>query len=236
MPPSTLLRAAGALYLLIIVTGLTGELALRGPLFGATAGETAANLTAGQTVLNLSILADAVMISADVALAVLLFVLLAPAGRLLAALAAAFRLIQAAILGAGLTTLFAAGLWAAAGQPDLAHGALSLHAAGYDLGLIFFGISSVLTGLLLVRHAAFPAWLGRLVAAAGAVYLIGSTLRIVSPEGYALFQPAYLIAIVAETAFAVTLLARGWRGSRNGRRSAWGMVGDEGFEPPTSSM
>lgn len=217
MPSSTLLRTAGALYLLIIVTGLTGELALRGPLLGTTPADTATALAESPLNLNLSILADAVMISADVALAVLLFTILAQAGRTLAALAAAFRLIQAAILGAGLTTLFAAGVWAGAGEPALAHGALLLHATGYDLGLIFFGISSVMTGVLLIRHPDFPQWLGRLLALAGAVYLTGSTLRILAPETYTLFQPAYLIAVVAETAFAVTLLTRGIAGHRTPR-------------------
>ena len=204
-----LFRAAGALYFVIIMTGLTGELALRGPLTGASADATAAALATGETLLRASVLADAVMISADVALAVLLFVILAPVGRLLATLAAAFRLIQAAILGAGLTTLFSVLVWSGAGQPEMAHGALALHAAGYDLGLIFFGISSILTGLLLTRHRMFPTWLGAMVALAGVVYLIGSTLRVMSPDAYAIFQPAYLLAVIAETAFAATLLVRG---------------------------
>jgi hypothetical protein len=207
--PSHLLRAAGALYLVIIATGLTGELALRGPLLGATPEDTATALATGETLLRLSVLADALMISADVALAILLFAILAPVGRLLASLAAAFRLIQAAILGAGLTTLFSALVWSGAGQPEMAHSALFLHATGYDLGLIFFGISSVVTSLLLIRHPDFPAWLGAMVGAAGLVYLTGSTLRITLPEAYLLFQPAYLGAVVAETAFAVTLLAKG---------------------------
>lgn len=206
-PTPLILRAAGALYLVIIVTGLTGELALRGPLVGAQPQA----LAAGEPLLRASIMADAVMISADVALAVLLFSILAPAGRLLAGLAAAFRLIQAAILGAGLTTLFSALIWSRAGQPDLALSALDLHAAGYDLGLIFFGVSSVLTGLLLIRHPDFPAWLGAMIAAAGIVYLSGSTLRVMVPAAYTLFQPAYLVAVIAETAFAVTLLAMGMR-------------------------
>lgn len=207
--PPHILRAAGVLYLVIIATGLTGELALRGPLIGASPAETAAALASGEMLLRLSVLADAVMISADVALAILLFAILAPAGRLLASLAAAFRLIQAAILGAGLTTLFSALVWSGAGQQDMAHSALLLHATGYDLGLIFVGISSVLTGLLLIRHPAFPAWLGTMIAAAGLVYLAGSTLRVTLPDAYALFQPAYLVAVIAETAFAVRLLAKG---------------------------
>lgn len=215
-----LFRASGALYLLIIVTGLTSELALRGPLIGTTPGETSALIIDGDIQLRLSILADAIMISADVALAILLFGILASAGRTLATLAAAFRLIQAAILGAGLTTLYSALTWTSAGHPDLAHGALHLHAAGYDLGLIFFGINSVLTGLLLIRHPTFPAWLGAMLTAAGAVYLTGSTFRILAPDVHILFQPAYLIAVIAETAFAVMLLSRGFARTEPAPRQA----------------
>ncbi len=216
-----ILITAGALYLLIILTGLTGELVLRAPLVAADPG----SLIDGTARLRASIMADAVMIAADVALAVLLFVLLAPVGRVLAALAAAFRLIQAAILGAGLTTLAAALLWIEAGEVSFAGTALDLHAIGYDLGLIFFGINSVLTGTLLVRHEAFPTWLGTLLIAAGGVYLTGSSLRIAAPEVFALFQPAYLIAIMAETAFAVTLLLQGLGLGRQSRADASGWSG-----------
>ncbi|WP_413717243.1 DUF4386 domain-containing protein [Silicimonas sp. MF1-12-2] len=220
MPTSTLFRASGALYLLIIVTGLTSELALRGPLIGTTPVETSALIIDGDFRLRLSILADAIMISADVALAILFFGMLASAGRTLATLAAAFRLIQAAILGAGLTTLYSALIWTSAGQLDLAHGALHLHSAGYDLGLIFFGINSVMTGLLLIRHPDFPTSLGGMLVAAGGVYLVGSSLRVLAPEVHILFQPAYLITVVSETTFAVMLLSRGFARTELARRQA----------------
>jgi hypothetical protein len=41
---------------------------------------------------------------------------------------------------------------------------------------------------------------------AGLVYLTGSGLRIAAPEAVAAFQPAYLICILAELAFALWLL------------------------------
>ena len=98
--------------------------------------------------------------------------------------------------------------------------AMELQAHAYDLGLFFFGISTVLTGWLLVRAPEFARWLGVLLGLAGAVYLIGSTLRFLAPAGFAVFQPAYGITILAETAFALALLTFGMRLRRRHRALA----------------
>jgi hypothetical protein len=202
-------RISGLLYLAIIALGLTAEAALRQPLLAAP-GTLAENAMA----LRLAIAADAVMVAADIALAWFLWRLLSPWGREIAALAAIFRLAQAAVIASHLATQYEALLWIEAGQTDLALHAMQLHAAAYDFGLVFFGINSVLTGLLLIRSAAFPAWLGTLLSAAGLVYLTGSALRLLAPDWIEAFAPAYLVAVVAETSFAVLLLIRG-RSPRN---------------------
>ena len=72
------------------------------------------------------------------------------------------------------------------------------------LGLVFFGISSLATAMLLAR--AGPRVLSALIAAAGLVYLAGSGLRILAPALTDSFSPAYLVAIVAETAMTIWLL------------------------------
>ena len=204
MPDHRIARTAGLLYFAIILLGLTAEAALRQPLL-ATPGA----LADGATALRLAVAADTLMVAADIALAYLLWRLLAPWGYELAALAALFRLAQAAVIAAHLPTQYEALLWIGAGETDLATHAMTLHAAAYDLGLVFFGINSILTGLLLIRSATFPAWLGALLSAAGVVYLTGSALRLLAPAWVEVFAPAYLIAVVAETAFAALLLMRG---------------------------
>lgn len=211
-------RTAGILYLTIIALGLTAEVAVRQPLLSATGA-----LDGWAIPLRFAVAADAVMVAADIALAYLLWRLLAPAGRDLAAMAALFRLAQAAVIAAHLSTQYEAGLLIESGQYVLARHALHLHAAGYDFGLIFFGINSVLTGLLLIRSVDFPAWLGTLLGAAGLVYLTGSGLRLLAPGLVDGFAPAYLVAVVAETAFAVVLL-RGKPSARRPLRSqlVWG--------------
>lgn len=208
MPPATktTFHQAGWLYLAIIVLGLGSELVVRAPLSALPADVAAARIEAGAFLFRLSIAADGLMVAADVTLAVLLYRILAPAGQSLAVLATLFRLIQAAVIAANLLNQFDALLWALGGDAEAAIHALRLHGIGYDIGLIFFGINSLLTGLLLVRSAHFQAWLGRLVQAAGAVYLTGSALVLLAPVAAEAFQPAYLIAVLAEAAFTVALL------------------------------
>ncbi len=211
MRSQTAFLTAGFLYLAIILLGLGAEIGIRLPLAALEPGAFAATIATEPMPFRLSILADAAMVTADIALAVMLFLILSPVDRVLAGTAALFRLIQAAILGANLLNSQAALNWALAGDGGLAKGAFDLHAAGYDLGLIFFGINSVLTAVLLLRSEAFGNWLGWLIGAAGLVYLTGSGLRILSPETAEAFAPVYLVAVVAETAFAVALLTAALR-------------------------
>jgi Domain of unknown function (DUF4386) len=216
-----MMRAAGLLYLVIIVLGLGNELLLRAPLLVPGDAEASArNLAESVLPVRLSIAADAIMATADIALAVLLFAIFAPVSVILAALAAAFRLSQTAVIAGNLLNQQSALNWALAQSEAgatadrLAYEAMQLHGFGYDLGLVFFGVGSVLIGVLVLRGRQFPQWLGRLIVAAGGVYLTGSFLRILWPDAVAVFAPAYLVAIVAETAFALSLLAAGRGGKR----------------------
>lgn len=215
---------AGLLYLVIIVAGVWSEAVVRAPLLVAgDPAATAAAVHAALGGLRASIAADVAMLLADVALAVLLFQLLRAHGPVLAMLAMAFRLMQAAVLGANLLNLQAAVLLAEDGVSsamlgDAAAAALTLrlqaHAHGYDLGLVFFGVNAVITGVLLLRAGWGPQvrglrMLGLGVLAAGVVYLTGSSLRLLAPDLSATFSPAYAVPLVAESAFCIWLL---WAG------------------------
>jgi hypothetical protein len=231
-------KAAGLLYALIIVLGLSSEILLRGPLFHAgDPAATAAAVLGAEGLLRLSVLADMAMASADVALAVLLLWLFRPVDLLLAALAVAFRLAQAVVIAANLLNLHGAllvlktpGL-----APDtaaaIAYGSLDLHRHGYDLGLVFFGVNALLMGVLILRATGFPRWLGHLMTAAGIVYLSGSTLRFAAPDLGLMFQPAYVVAMVAEVSFAVLLL----KGRLPAAAKTW-TAGDARLAPPASSV
>lgn len=216
---------AGALYLVIIVAGVWSEAVVRAPLLVPDDPlNTIARLQASLGWVRASIAADVVMLIADVALAVLLFRLLQVYGHTLALTAMAFRLMQAAVLGANLLNLQAAVLLAdSSGATSLlgdhttaalATLRLQAHAEGYDLGLVFFGINTLLTSVLLLRSRWTPRALGLLMAAAGVVYLAGSSLRLLAPDLSADFAPAYVLPLLAESAFCLWLL---WVGLGRGK-------------------
>ncbi len=210
--PRQIARLAGLLYLIIILCGVGGEALVRGPLGGADASETTANLLASEGPFRLSILADVAMVLADVGVGVLLFVLLARVERTLSLMAMAFRLAQAAVLGLNLLHLQRA--IDLAGNPHLptdvrdglVQGSLDAHAVGYDLGLFFFAVNCLLVGVLVWRSGFAPRFVGAGLLAAGGVYLVGSALRVAAPELAGAFAPAYLVPLVSELAMCGWLL------------------------------
>lgn len=208
-----LFRTAGAAYLVIIAAGLFAELGVRMPL--TVAGDPAAtwaNVAANLPLFRLGLAADAVMILADVALAVLLYAIFRATQPQVALAAMALRLVQAAIIGASLLASLAAVLLVARGTPapDTLALLMELHAQGYDFGLIFFGANTLLTAWLACRSGLFPAWLAALLGGAGIVYLVGSFTALLAPGINAMIQPAYVLPVIAETTFALMLL----RGAR----------------------
>lgn len=224
--PRALARLGGFLYLIIIVCGVGSEALVRSSL--VVAGDpatTAENLLANELPFRVSILADVAMVLSDVALAVVLYVLLRPVDRTLSLAALALRLVQAAILGLNLLNLHAAiGLldssFSAETRAALVLHFLQSHAAGYDFGLFFFGAQCLVMSVLLVRSGFFPSWLGYLLGCAGVVYLAGSTLRVVAPEGVDAVQIAYAVPFVAELAFCVWLIVKGLDAERWAQRNA----------------
>jgi len=88
---------------------------------------------------------------------------------------------------------------------------LDVQQHGYDLGLVFFGINCILTGLLLRSSALIPGPLAWAVLACGPVYIVGSLVRFVAPQWHSSVEPAYLLPFVAETFLAVYLIAFGVR-------------------------
>ncbi|SDL79429.1 DUF4386 domain-containing protein [Maricaulis salignorans] len=205
-------RLAGLFYLVIIIAGLGAELGLRGPLIDlADADATAAAILAAPGQFRLAIAADLVMALCDAGLAILLYLVFRAAAPGLALSAMVFRLIQTVLIAANLMALQAAWLIlsGADGLADahaLALVSLDLHGHGYDLGLVFFGVNSVMMGLLVWRSGLISKVFGAGLVIAGLVYLTGSGLRFFAPEWSAAFTPAYGVTILAETAFCLRLL------------------------------
>jgi len=221
-------RVSGAIYLLLFVSGIFAEFFVRSSLIvPGDAMETAARILASPMLFRSGIVMDLVMIIADIALAVLFFELLKPVNRMLAALAAAFRFAQAAVLAFNLLNLYfvlellsGTGYLAALGAGQLE--ALSLffatmHGTGYALGLVFFGVSLAMVGYLTWKADYLPTILGILLMVAAVGYLADSFARtlLIEYDRYApIFDTAvFMPAFVAELAMSLYLLIRGVRRS-----------------------
>jgi hypothetical protein len=217
-------RVAGILYLAIIVCGIFGEVGVRSSLVvPGDATATATNILASETLYRIGFAADSIMLLSDVAIAILFYVLLKPVSKTLALTAAAFRLTQAAVLGFNLLNYYAALLllkgdsYVTAFNSDqlnaLALLFLDLHSHGYDLGLIFFGLSSLILGYLVVKSEYFPGILGYGLIAAALVYLAGSFVLFLAPEYASYIEPVYIVPLIAELSFCFWLLIKGVRNS-----------------------
>lgn len=208
------IRFAGLFYLVIIIAGLGAELGLRAPLIDlADAQGTAAAILAAPGQFRLAMAADLVMALCDAGLAILLYLIFRSMAPGLALSAMVFRLIQTVLIAANLMAMQIAWLLISGESgiedaQELALVFLDLHGHGYDLGLVFFAVNSLIMGVLVWRSGVLARIFGAGLALAGLVYLTGSALRFFAPELYAAFLPAYAVTILAETAFCIRLLTQ----------------------------
>lgn len=212
-------KTAGWLYLVIIVCGVFGEAFVRGSLIDrGDASATVAHILAAEGLFRIGFMADVMMLLSDVAIAILFYVLLRPVSKTLSLMAAAFRLAQASVLGLNLLHYYAALLLLQHGvglEPvqlnTLVQWLLDVHSHGYDLGLLFFALSSAILGYLVVKSVYFPNLVGYGLIAAAVVYLLGSLTRFLFPGYFDSIQLLYLVPLVAELAFALWLVVKGVR-------------------------
>ena len=196
MTPHCTTRLAGAAYAGIFILGLSAEFGLRAPILAS--GDPGPAIAAALPQWRAAIAADIGMATLDILLALLLYRLLRPYGRDLALTAMVLRLVQMTIVMAHLPLLASA---PTAFDPQEL---IDRHAAGYDLGMWFFGLNAIALAMLLGR--AGVRWLANLMAVAAVVYLFGSMTRFAAPAVNAAMEPAYLIVITAEACFALWLL------------------------------
>jgi hypothetical protein len=219
-----LARIAGLLYLVIIVSGIFGFFFVRQSLIvPGDAVATAANITASEGLFRISIGADLIMIVADIALALVFYLLFKPVSNGLSLMAAFFRLAQAAVLGVNLLNLFfalqllsGANYLAVLGPEQVqAMSMLFLDAydTGYAIGLLFFGVNLFILGYLVFKSGYLPKVFGILLLAAAVGYVIDTFARTLMLD-YASYQPIFDMVVfapaaIAELAMALWLLIKG---------------------------
>ncbi len=223
--PNTYARIAAVLYLIIIGAGIAAQFFVRGSLIvPGDAAATAQAITASESLFRLGIAGDLVMIAADIALALVFYILFRPVSHALSLLAAFFRLVQAAILGINLLNLLlvlkllgGADYLAVFGADQLAAQALlyaEAHGMGYSLGLVFFGLNCLVFGYLVIKSRYVPRILGFLLIFAGAGYLVDCFAGFLLPDTYAAYADVFALvvflpAIVGELALCLWLLIKG---------------------------
>jgi len=222
--PRSYARMAGLGYLVIIVSGIYAEFFVRSSLIvPGDATATASNIAASQVLFRTAIAGEFVMLLCDVGVALALYAVFRGFSRSLALLAAFFRLVHAAVVGANLLNTYmpllllggASGLSAFGAEQRyaLALMFLTAHGYGYAVGLVFFGACCAVLGYLVLRSRYVPRVLGVLLLVAAVGYVADSLARTLLLD-YASAETVFAAlvfapAFIAELSFALWLLIKG---------------------------
>jgi hypothetical protein len=228
-------RAAGAMYLLVILLGGFAEIGVREAL--VTAGDpaaTARSIMGHQSLFRLGFAAEMMTNVIAIPLTLILYRLLAPAGRGMVLLALALDLTQNTINAVNAWTQFAP-ITLLGGSPDLAaipqaelaalaRLALRWHDVGFQIGLTFFGFALVIYGVVFFRSGFFPRAIGVLYGLAGACYLLGAYAYFLAP-GLTVAPWTLYGSFIGESALTLWLLIVGvnetkWRAAAARERAA----------------
>ena len=212
-------RLTGALYLYIMGAAMFAEVFVRGKLVVGDPAVTWRNIAASEPLWRLGVVANVSVTLCDIAVATLLYLLLRPVSRPAALTAAFFRLAYSAAMAANAVFLLgplgllggAAGSGAVAAQSQtLIMYSLQLHAAGFQVALVLFGIHLALVGGLIARSTYLPRLIGAALVVAGSCYVANSVIGMLTPPlAHSLFPWLLLPGFVAEASLTLWLLIAG---------------------------
>jgi hypothetical protein len=213
-------RAAGFAYLLTIACGLFAEVYVRASIRSADAIRTAERLHELEQLYRFGVLADGLMLVSYVVVTGMLYRLFRPVSATVSFLAALFSLVGIAMLAASMAILL---IPLQAEGATIAHHALRLHGAAFNLTGLFFGPYCALIGWLVVRSRWGPLWIGGLMMLAGATFVCDASIELASPAVARLIpETVLLISLIAEGALAIWLAAFGVRLPAGGGLSSRG--------------
>lgn len=207
---------AGICYLLTIIFGALGEVYIPS-LFIVTgdAATTAQNIAAAPGIYRLGFACYLIEGICDVGLAWMFYVLLRPVHKEIALLSAFFGLVSMAIYA--VMELFYFSALFVARQPEYLNVftrpqrdallLLLLKFFGAGLFMVFYGIAAMLRGYLIFRSGYLPRFLGILLMAAGAGFILKNVTLVLAPaySHNAFLAPMFFAAV----ALAGWLLVRG---------------------------
>lgn len=213
-------RVAGVFYLLTIAAGVFAEVFVRGELVTRdNPAATAANILAHESLYRFGLAADLVMLASYIAVTLLFYFLFKPVGKSTSLLAAWFSMTGIAVLAANsvshVVPLFFLdpapylGAFDQAQLQSLALLSLKVHARGYAIADVFFGVYCLLIGFLVFKSDFLPKTLGALMAIGGLGYLTDSFALFVLPTLAARLPDFSALAGIAELALSLWLVVMG---------------------------
>jgi hypothetical protein len=230
MSPRLTARFTGLLYLTLVGVAPFSQLYVRGSaIVPGDAAATAQNILAGEQMWRFAIAADFVTLLCDVAVAYLLYRLLAPVGKGVALLAALFRAAMSAVMAVNILFHVAPLLllkqapyltaFTSEQLQALSMLSLRLHSVGYSSAMIFFSAHCLLAGYLVARSTFLPRILGVLWMIAGISYAVDVMASLVWRTS--LFPYTMIAPAIGEISLTLWLLIVGvnpdkWREQAGG--------------------
>lgn len=182
MSPKTKARLIGVLFLITMVGGGFAQGFVAGKLISGNASATAASIVAHQPLYRLAFAIYLIEMACQIAMTVLFYELLKPAGRTASALAATFGLIGCTIktlarlfFFAPLLVLGGAGYLSVFDPKQLeavAFLSLRMNHTVETIAIVFFGLNTVMTGYLVLRSTFLPRALGVVAVVGGLGWLL----------------------------------------------------------------
>lgn len=216
-----LARIAGSLYLVVAVLGGFAELYVRArTVVPGDAAATADNIRGSATLFRLGFASDLVQATFFLFTAMALYLLLRHVNELVARAMVVIVAVSVAIICLNLLNQYmalqvATGSVTAtgvAGSDALAGLFADMHAAGYLIAQIFFGLWLLPLGYLVYRSGYFPKAVGVLLAVGCFGYLIDTFAHFVAPGvAESISGIVVMPAAIGELSFVVYLLVKGVR-------------------------
>lgn len=209
-----LARIAGSLYLVVAVLGGFAELYVRARIVvPGDSSATADNIRDSATLFRLGFAGDLVAATFYLFTAMALYLLLRHVGELVARAMVVIVAVSAGIMSLNLLNQYMALQAATGGGSDALVGQFAdMHAAGYLIAQVFFGLWLLPLGFLVYRSGFFPRAIGVLLAIGCFGYLADTFVRFLAPGIAETVEPFVLApAAVGELSLLVWLLARGVR-------------------------
>lgn len=218
---NTLARAAGFLYLIIIITGGFAEVFVRGALtVHGDAATTAQNILASEQMYRFGFVADLVCLICGTFLSLIFYILFKPVNKQLSLLALIFSITAGAVMAvnllnqqAPLLLLHSSSYLKAFTIEQLQTQSLfylNLQSQGYNITLFLFAFYFPIIGYLVYKSNFLPRILGVIYTLAGVGYLINSLAWFLFPHLAAYLFPWVLVpAFIGEVSMSVWLITKG---------------------------